>query len=51
MPEPMDISRRLLAACAADVEGYSSLIGADEVGTLKGFTERRAILGQDHWGA
>jgi adenylate cyclase len=29
---------------AADVEGYSRLMGADEVGTLKGLTERRAIL-------
>jgi adenylate cyclase len=26
------------------VEGYSRLMGADEVGTLKGPTERRAIL-------
>jgi len=34
----------LLAVFAADVEGYSRLMGADEVGTLKGLTERRAIL-------
>jgi TolB-like protein/class 3 adenylate cyclase len=40
----MDISRRLVAVFAADVEGYSRLMGADEVGTLKGLTERRAIL-------
>jgi adenylate cyclase len=40
----MDVSRRLVAAFAADVEGYSRLMGADEVGTLKGLTERRAIL-------
>jgi adenylate cyclase len=26
------------------VEGYSRLMGADEVGTLKGLTDRRAIL-------
>jgi adenylate cyclase len=38
------IERRLAAILAADVEGYSRLIGADEVGTLKGLTERRAIL-------
>jgi adenylate cyclase len=36
--------RRLVAVFAADVEGYSRLMGADEVGTLKGLTERRAIL-------
>jgi len=40
----MIISRRLVAVFAADVEGYSRLMGADEVGTLKGLTERRAIL-------
>jgi len=35
------------------VEGYSRLMGADEVGTLKGLTERRAILDRiigDHRG-
>jgi class 3 adenylate cyclase len=37
-------SRRLIAVFAADVEGYSRLMGADEVGTLKGLTELRAIL-------
>jgi len=40
----MTVSRRLVAVFAADVEGYSRLMGADEVGTLKGLTERRAIL-------
>jgi adenylate cyclase len=44
MSEPTKISRRLVAVFAADVEGYSRLMGADEVGTLKGLTERRAIL-------
>src|SRR5215831_7834627 len=44
MSEPMDISRKLVAVFAADVEGYSRLMGADEVGTLRGLTERRAIL-------
>ena len=39
-----DVTRRLVAVFAADVEGYSRLMGADEVGTLKGLTERRAIL-------
>jgi adenylate cyclase len=40
----MSVSRRLVAVFAADVEGYSRLMGADEVGTLKRLTERRAIL-------
>jgi adenylate cyclase len=38
------VTRRLVAVFAADVEGYSRLMGADEVGTLKGLTDRRAIL-------
>src|SRR5260370_20903429 len=44
MSDPMSASRRLVAVFAADVEGYSRLMGVDEVGTLKGLTERRAIL-------
>jgi hypothetical protein len=44
MSDPMAVSRRLVAVFAADVEGYSRLMGADEVGTLTGLTERRAIL-------
>src|ERR1700739_4813830 len=53
MSEPTAISRRLVAVFAADVEGYSRLMGADEVATLKGLTERRAILDKligDHRG-
>src|ERR1700745_2057701 len=53
MADPMAVSRRLVAVFAADVEGYSRLMGADEVGTLKGLTERRAILDRiigDHGG-
>jgi adenylate cyclase len=42
--EQVEFDRRLVAVFAADVEGYSRLMGADEVGTLKGLTERRAIL-------
>src|ERR1700742_743878 len=48
-----EVSRRLVAVFAADVEGYSRLMSADEVGTLKGLTERRAILDKaiaDHRG-
>jgi hypothetical protein len=44
MSDPIAVSRRLVAVFAADVEAYSRLMGADEVGTLKGQTERRAIL-------
>ena len=44
MSDPTKVSRRLVAVFAADVEGYCRLMGADEVGTLKGLTERRAIL-------
>jgi adenylate cyclase len=53
MSDPISVSRRLVAVFAADVEGYSRLMGADEVGTLKGLTERRAILDrfiEDHRG-
>src|SRR5215469_10418582 len=53
MSGPMAVSRKLVAVFAADVEGYSRLMGADEVGTLKGLTERRAILDKaiaDHRG-
>ena len=42
MSDPTKVSRRLVAVFAADVEGYSRLMGADEVGTLKRLTERRA---------
>ena len=34
MSGPTKVSRRLVAVFAADVEGYSRLLGADEVGTL-----------------
>src|SRR5215510_337686 len=44
MSDLTDVHRRLVAVFAADVEGYSRLMGTDEVGTLKGLTERRAIL-------
>ena len=53
MSDLTDVTRRLVAVFAADVEGYSRLMGADEVGTLRGLTERRAILDKhigDHRG-
>jgi TolB-like protein/class 3 adenylate cyclase len=44
MSEPVGFHRRLVAVFSADVEGYTRLMGTDEVGTLKGLTERRAVL-------
>src|ERR671912_1671572 len=38
------IQRRLAAIFAADVEGYSRLMGVDEVGTLRTLTAHRAIM-------
>jgi adenylate cyclase len=38
------VERRLAAILAADVEGYSRLMGTDEVSTLRGLTQRRTIL-------
>ena len=38
------VERRLAAILAADVEGYSRLMGTDEVGTLRDLTQRRTIL-------
>jgi adenylate cyclase len=39
-----DTERKLVAIFAADVEGYSRLMEADEVGTLRDLTQRRDIL-------
>src|SRR5258708_37279886 len=44
LAKPIDAERRLVAIFAAECEGYSRLMGADEVGTLRDLTERRAIL-------
>ena len=44
MAKPIDTERRLVAIFAADVEGYSRLMGADEVSTLRDLTQRRVIL-------
>jgi adenylate cyclase len=40
----MAIERRLAAILAADVAGYSRLMGADEIATLQALTDRRRIL-------
>jgi class 3 adenylate cyclase len=39
-----EIERKLAAIFAADVEGYSRLMGIDEVGTLRTLTAYRAII-------
>jgi adenylate cyclase len=44
LAEPIEVKRRLAAIFAADVEGYSRLMGADEVATLAGLTAHREIL-------
>ena len=44
MTRTIDTERRLVAIFAADVEGYSRLMGVDEVGTLRDLTQRRGIL-------
>ena len=44
MTKTGDTERRLIAIFVADVEGYSRLMGNDEVATLRDLTERRQIL-------
>src|ERR1700682_5406163 len=44
MIKSINTQRRLAAIFAADVEGYSRLMGADEVATLDALTARREIL-------
>jgi adenylate cyclase len=39
-----EIERKLAAIFAADVEGYSRLMGIDEVGTLRTLTAHREII-------
>jgi hypothetical protein len=45
MSDLSDITRKLVAVFAADVEGYSRLMGADEVGTLRGLRSELARSG------
>jgi adenylate cyclase len=42
--EPYRVERKLAAIFAADVEGYSRLMGRDEVGTLRTLTAYRVII-------
>jgi len=41
LADPFEVKRRLAAIFAADVEGYSRLMGADEVAILDALTARR----------
>jgi adenylate cyclase len=44
LAKSIDTERRLVAIFAADVEGYSRLMGANEVETFEALTQRRTIL-------
>jgi adenylate cyclase len=44
LADPIEVKRRLAAIFAADVEGYSRVMGADEVATMDALTARREIL-------
>jgi class 3 adenylate cyclase len=41
--QPSRVERRLAAILAADVAGYSRLMGLDEVGTARVLREHRAV--------
>ena len=41
--QPTRVGRRLAAIVAADVAGYSRLMGLDEVGTARTLREHRAV--------
>jgi adenylate cyclase len=43
--EARSVERKLAAIFAADVEGYSRLMGLDEVGTLRTLTAYRVHCG------
>jgi TolB-like protein/class 3 adenylate cyclase/Tfp pilus assembly protein PilF len=52
-PAPVNVERKLVAILSADVAGYSRLMGADEVGTLRTLTAYRKVtdtLIQQHHG-
>ena len=44
MSDLTDVTRRLVAVFAADVEGYSRLMGLDEAGTARTLHEHRAAV-------
>jgi class 3 adenylate cyclase len=41
--QPVRVGRRLSAIVAADVAGYSRLMGLDEVGTARALREHRSV--------
>src|SRR5262245_10762403 len=43
-PEKTKISRRLAAIFAADIAGYSALMGADEADTVRSLKEHQAVV-------
>src|SRR5262249_45339297 len=43
--QPVRVGRRLAAIVAADVAGYSRLMGLDEVGTARTLREHRKVTG------
>jgi class 3 adenylate cyclase len=48
MSDRGEVSRKLVAVFAADVEGYSRLMGADEVGALRGSPNGAADAAASH---
>ena len=42
--EPRNVERKLTAILSADVQGYSRLMGEDEVGTLRTLTAYREVI-------
>src|SRR5207247_5183428 len=42
--EPHDVARKLAAILSADVQGYSRLMGDDEVATVRTLTAYRAVM-------
>src|SRR5262245_11160049 len=43
-PEKAKIARRLVAILAADIAGYSALMGADDAGTVRNLKEHQAVV-------
>jgi adenylate cyclase len=42
--KPAEVKRRLAAILAADIAGYSALMGADEEGTVRNLKAHQAII-------
>ena len=47
--QPGRVGRRLAAIVAADVAGYSRLMGLDEVGTARTLREHRKVAEKGKW--